>query len=434
MIDPKLLSEIDRILETGNHDCLSLLHDLVACRSYSGREDTCAAVLLQWFAAGKIPAMTDQRGSVAAFSVPGFLQAGDFPENCEEQKRWVKNLLETCRNRRIKILAYNAHMDVVEAENPEQWTSPPFVATHRDGRVYGRGTCDMKGALAAMATSLLLAKKLDPFAEGRCLLIGCFCCEEEAGEGLAFKELCEELSLHPDMVLLGEPSQMQIARGQRGKLEFFVETAGRCAHTSVPEAGVNAAYKLARALLAIERFDARERDTWGLAPDTILKRNTVVATSIQSWPSSRSFVPDRARIHVTARTALGYSLEQISTALQKDPEWPQDANLVPLVYNSPSYRGKVSEWPSDHSAWETSVDTDFFKMLQESYLAVFGYRAPDKIWPFSTDGVYSAGMAKIPTLGLGPGVESCAHIVDEWVEEKQLLDALKIYSLLPFGR
>lgn len=67
----------------------------------------------------------------------------------------------------------------------------------------------------------------------------------------------EEFDLKPDMVLLGEPSKMQIARGQRGKLEMLVETAGVCAHTSVPESGDNAAYKLAKALLVIANFDMK---------------------------------------------------------------------------------------------------------------------------------------------------------------------------------
>lgn len=412
--------------------CVALLGELVACQSYSGQEKQCAETLLRWCQQQRIPACTDSRGSVIAASVPDWLGLPAFPQDAAARKTWIKEMLSLARAQKMSLLAYNAHMDVVEADSPEKWQTPPFRVSRRDGRIYGRGTCDMKGALAAMAASMLLVKQLDADFKRNCLLVGCFVTEEEAGEGLAFKELCEEFELRPDMVLLGEPSQMQIARGQRGKLEFQVETCGKTAHTSVPEVGDNAAYKMARALLAIERLDEAERNLHGLEPGQILKRNTVVATSIQSWPASRSFVPDRARIHVTARTALGCNLATLSARLQANKDWPE-AEIIPVFYRGLSYTGKSSDWPSDHPAWETSSQHSFFRTLKELCTTILQREIEDKIWPFSTDGVYSAGMAKIPTLGLGPGLESCAHIIDEWVSETQLKEALQIYAALPFA-
>jgi acetylornithine deacetylase/succinyl-diaminopimelate desuccinylase-like protein len=143
-------------------------------------------------------------------------------------------------------------------------------------------------------------------------------------------------------------------------------------------------------------------------------------------------VPDRAQTHVTARTALDCDLQKLRTRLESSENWPE-AEIFPIIYRGESYTGRKSNWPSDHPAWETPVDSDFFQTLQNLYLQVLKREAQHKIWPFSTDGVYSAGMEKIPTLGLGPGLESCAHIVDEWVSEEQLLEALQIYSCLPFA-
>lgn len=418
--------------ESGYETCVALLGELIACRSFSGQEKECADTLLNWCQNQRIPACVDSRGSVIAVAPPALPDLPAFPQEPGAQRGWIKELLRQVRARGMQILAYNAHIDVVEADAPEKWQTPPFQASRRDGRIYGRGTCDMKGALAAMATALLLVKQLDSELKRNCLVLGCFVTEEEAGEGLAFKELCEEFALQPDMVLLGEPSQMQIARGQRGKLEFHVETRGKTAHTSVPEVGDNAAYKMARVLMAIERLDEAERNRHGLEAEQILKRNTLVATSIQSWPASRSFVPDRARIHVTARTALNSDLSVLSARLQSCKDWPE-AEIVPVVYRGLSYTGKSSDWPSDHPAWETSREHCFFQTLKELYAEILQREAKDKIWPFSTDGVYSAGMAKIPTLGLGPGLESCAHIIDEWVAETQLKEALQIYAALPFA-
>jgi putative selenium metabolism hydrolase len=428
-----ITGKVKAVCEKEYEHCFELLSRLIACKSYSGQEEECAEVLMTYFSTRNIPAMKDERGSVLAVSLPAELVYEDFPDDLSQRKAWFKGLLNLCNDRSIKTLAYNAHMDVVPAEDTENWSKPPFKATRRDGRVYGRGTCDMKGALAAMATSLTLMRDLDKDLSRNQLVIGCFCTEEEAGEGLAFKELCEEFRFRPDMVILGEPSQMQIARGQRGKLEFNVETRGCCAHTSVPEAGDNAAYKIARVLLAIENLEEQERFKFGLSESNTLKRNTLVATSVKTWPPSKSFVPDRALVHVTARTALGCSFTDLKQRLESSEDWP-DAKIVPIFYRGKSYTGKNSEWPSDHPAWETEVDHNFFQKLKIAFSDLFCSEPKDKIWPFSTDGVYSAGMAGIPTLGIGPGMEKCAHIVDEWVSEQELQNALALYTYLGFYR
>ena len=427
MNERHLIELIKTISKENFENCVSLLSDLISCKSYSGQEKDCADLLLKFCADNEISAGRDSRGSVIAVSLP----SGELDRN-ENSKEAIKKYLKKCKADGVKILAYNAHMDVVHAENTAGWESPPFEAVRKNGRIYGRGTCDMKGALASMAISLKMIRDLqkEETAANK-VVVGCFCTEEEAGEGLGFRDLCEEFEFKPDMVLLGEPSQMQIARGQRGKLEFFVDTEGKAVHTSVPETGKSALYKMARALLVIEQLELEEREK-GLAPEKMLKRNTLVATNIQSWPDSTSFVPNRARIQVTVRTALNCTMQDIKSRLQQSPDWPADAKFIPLVYLDESYTGKPSEWTCDHPAWETGSDHSFFKTLKKVYFKVLNAEPADKIWPFSTDGVYSAGMEKIPTLGLGPGREDVAHIVNEWVSEKEIQQALIVYTALPF--
>lgn len=421
----------EKVKETCSNEyehCVALLSRLIACKSFSGNEKECADVLMTFFKNRNIPCFRDGRGSVLAVSIPGATYDGS------DIYEWLRGELNRARDCGMKILAYNAHMDVVSADDPESWTDDPFKAVRRDNRIYGRGTCDMKGALAAMAMSMALNNLLDGSFSREYAVLGCFCTEEEAGEGLAFKELCEEFRLRPDCVILGEPSKMQIARGQRGKLECLIETRGNCAHTSVPETGDNAAYKMARALLAIENLDAEERFRYGTDSENILKRTTVVATSVESWPKSKSFVPDRSVTHVTARLSLGETLATLKKKLLADENWPSDATVIPVVYRGNSYTGRVTEWESEHSAWETEKGHPFFEKLKSACDTVFDDPVIDKIWPFSTDGVYSAGMAGIPTLGIGPGHEEMAHKVDEWVSEAELKMALQIYTLLPFYR
>ncbi|MGM0601141.1 MAG: M20/M25/M40 family metallo-hydrolase [Candidatus Rifleibacteriota bacterium] len=428
MNERQLIELIKKNSEENFENCIQLLTGLISCKSYSGQEKDCADLLLKFCRENEIAACRDSRGSIIAVNIPS-----DNIDKNEDSKEAIKKYLKECKNSGCQILAYNAHMDVVPAENTTGWESPPFEAVRKKGRIYGRGTCDMKGALASMAVSLRMVKDLQSELSGSRVVVGCFCTEEEAGEGLGFRDLCEEFEFRPDMVLLGEPSQMQIARGQRGKLEFFVDTRGKAVHTSVPETGESALYKMAKALLVIERLELEEREKHGLAPEKMLKRSTLVATNIQSWPDSTSFVPNKVRIQVTVRTALDCSMKDIKGRLQKSPDWPADAEFIPLVYLDKSYTGKSSEWTCDHPAWETSADHKFFQTLKEVYYKTLKVEPVDKIWPFSTDGVYSAGMAKIPTLGLGPGREDCAHIVNEWVSQEQILQALIVYTALPFA-
>ncbi|EKD81382.1 MAG: peptidase, partial [uncultured bacterium] len=169
---------------------------------------------------------------------------------------------------------------------------------------------------------------------------------------------------------------------------------------------------------------------YGVGTDNVLQRTTAAVTSIQSWPHSKSFVPNRAIAHVTVRLALGETLATLSAKLAENQNWPE-ANIIPVVYRGRSYKGRESDWSSEHPAWETAANSDFFRALETATACVLGTRPANKIWPFSTDGVFSAGMAGIPTLGIGPGHEEMAHKIDEWVEESELLQALQLYTLLP---
>jgi putative selenium metabolism hydrolase len=426
-----LLEKVKDLCDREYENLVGMLGRLIACRSLSGHEEDCARQLAGFLRSADVPCFIDARGSVLAVFLPNNTSRPPADTASGQVRQWLAAELAMARAAGRRVLAYNAHMDVVAADTPEDWKSDPFVADRRDGRIYGRGTCDMKGALAAMAMSIALSRNLADSAASQAVVLGCFCTEEEAGEGLAFRDLCEEFDFRPDFVILGEPSKMQIARGQRGKLECQIETSGVCAHTSVPETGDSAAYKLARAVLAVEAFDEAQRKQYGTGSDKVLQRTTAAVTSIQSWPQSKSFVPNRALAHITARLALGENLASLSAKLAADPNWPE-ARIIPVVYRGRSYRGRESDWSSEHPAWETPVDSTFFQALEKTASLVFGYRPANKIWPFSTDGVYSAGMAGIPTLGIGPGHEEMAHKVDEWVAESELLQALQLYLLLPF--
>ena len=259
-MEEKLVEKINGICEEYYEKTVDLLSRVIACKSYSGHEGDCADLLKDFFKENEIPVFVDSRGSLLAVSTP----FSEYTNNEDNAKQWVTKAIEDASNNNAKILIYNAHMDVVSADNSEEWTDDPFKAVRREGKIFGRGTCDMKGALAAMAYSLVLTKALDKVFKRKVVLLGCFVTEEEVSEGMAFKDIFEEFGLKADMVLLGEPSKMQISRGQRGKLEMCVETTGVCSHTSVPETAVSAVYKLADVLKSVEKYELDERAKYGL--------------------------------------------------------------------------------------------------------------------------------------------------------------------------
>ena len=445
-----LVASVNSLVEERLPDLLLLLEDCLKIPSLSRQEGPLADLLLSLFQKENIPAARTPRGSVLALLVPenaarisseshtgGFSETPTPAEGSDGPDagcpmNLLKKSVAMSRSNGVALLAFNAHMDVVEPGEETRWENPPFDATIKGERVYGRGTCDMKGALAAMALSLVLGRQLSSHHPLKRAVLACFVTEEEVGEGLAFKEILCGLGFRPDAVILGEPSEMQIARGQRGKLEFFLRAAGKRAHTSVPEVGENAAYKIARAILAVEALDRGEYRTVGPAPAHIMERSTLVATSFRTIPFTKSSVPDAAEAHVTVRLAKGENFETIKEKLRQRGTWP-DVAVELVTYRGDSYTGQPSEWPANHPAWEIPKDHPFFSFLKETTTAVLDREPTDRIWPFSTDGVVSAGQEKIPTLGIGPGREDVAHIADEYVEIGQLREALALYSILPFA-
>lgn len=429
------VSEVALEAERCFPECLQLLRNSIAIESYSGKEGEQARLLLQFFAQHHIPAFVDLRGSVLAFLIPE-AWGNDLPSpgDCDSQTGidYAHHLLQRARQEGLPTLAYNAHMDIVEAGDRATWNYAPFQSSIEDGRIYGRGTCDMKGALAAMAMAIVAGRKIATSHPLQRLIIGCFVTEEEASEGLSFMEIIRNEGIRPETVLLGEPSMMEIARGQRGKVEFIVRGRGKRAHTSVPEVGDNALYKVARAVLALEELDRKEFSAVGSDPARILQRSTLVAAAVETIPFATGSVPDLAEAHVIARLAEGETFATITEKLQQTGRWPQ-VEMELKKYHGTSYTGRTTEWRLEHLAWQVPREHGFFQFLAQAYQTMLHRPPVDKIWPFSTDGVFSAGEEKIPTLGIGPGRENVAHTVDEYIELHELQEALALYTFLPFA-
>lgn len=422
-----ILKDIDSFVDNNRDKIIKFFADCIAIKSYTCQEKEMADFLLNFFKENHIYAFRTKRGSVLSIVTPKKQELETDFANFDSPFEAIRHHILYLRENNIKILAYNAHMDIVGEGDSKLWTTAPFSLDIRESKIYGRGTCDMKCSLVAMAQSMAFANNSDLGIKNA--VLGCFVTEEEAAEGLAFEEIIVELGIEPDFVILGEPTGNKISLGQRGKVKFTIEATGKRAHSSVPEKGINAVYPLSEDLLVIDKFNQEEYKNFA---EDVVKRNSVVVTKVITEPDDSSSVISFAKADVIARLAKGETFSSLIAKLSSYPTWKELKYKVE-TYDKASYTGIVKDWKTEHKAWLTDRDNSFVKKLADSIENVTCQKADYTIWPFSTDGVLSASRCNIPTVGFGAGFESVCHIVDEYVDEKNFFDSLKVYTMLILG-
>ncbi len=324
------------------------------------------------------------------------------------------------------ILLYNGHMDCVDVGNLAEWRFPPYDAVVADGVLYGRGAADMKAALAAMLYGAKALRDQGASLKGTLYIVGVV--QEEPCEGLAMRVLVEEEGLRPDMVVLGEATNLQISRGQRGRVEMLVEVAGRSSHASAPELGRNAVYDAARLIFGVELLASR------LGHDPFLGSGSIAVTEIRSQAASRNAVPHACTFCLDRRLTLAETetkaLAEIRSIIATEGA---RASVTVDEYHATSYTGYVCRARKYYPAWVVPEDHPFLQALSRAIRTTLGARPRAGRWSFSTDGVYTMGEAGIPTLGFGPGEERYVHTTQEQVRLNDVINAARVYAQLARG-
>lgn len=321
------------------------------------------------------------------------------------------------------VLLLNAHMDTVDVADPDAWRHDPFGAEIQDGQLFGRGSADMKGALAAMVhgIGLLCQQAIDLPGE----VIVAAVVQEEPTEGMAMRVLVQEEGVRPDWVILGEPTNLQLARGQRGRMELHVTVFGRSAHASSPEAGENALANAARLIFGLELQNA------SLMSDPVLGKATLAVTGIDTLTASRNAIPDRCDLIIDRRLTLGETLARALAEIEAVMQRERVRGKVETgAYRSLSYTGYECTGPEVYPAWLLPADHPLLQQSQAAIERSLGRRPTVGIWAFSTDGVYTMGEAGIPTLGFGPGDARLAHTSDESIPLGDVHLAAAAYAAL----
>jgi putative selenium metabolism hydrolase len=323
-------------------------------------------------------------------------------------------------------LLMDGHIDTVDVPERNNWHHDPFSADIEDGKIFGRGTSDMKGSVAAMiiaAASFAKDRNRD-FAGKIC--VSCSV-HEECFEGVATREITKNIK--PDFVVVGEATSTTLKIGQRGRAELVIETEGKTCHSSNPDKGVNAVYHMLEIIQEIRNICVLEHPILGKG---ILELTDIISAP---YPGS-SIVPGYCRATFDRRTIVGENEDSIlgqiedviSSVRDRIPELK--ARVFIAEGNEKCWTGETIEAKRFFPAWLLNEGNAFVQAVREGLFDA-GINAPISTFSFCTNGSHFCGEAGIPTVGFGPSLESLAHITDEYIEIQQLTSACEgFYGIL----
>ncbi|MGA9115621.1 MAG: YgeY family selenium metabolism-linked hydrolase [Bacteroidota bacterium] len=322
------------------------------------------------------------------------------------------------------VLAYDAHVDTVDVGDPSAWKTDPFGGEVRDGLVYGRGACDMKGALASIVHGGKILKETGLEGDFTLYVVGSV--QEEDCDGLCWQYILGEGGLRPDAVVITEPTNLGIYRGHRGRMEIEVRTTGVSCHGSAPERGVNAIYRMAPVIREVEALHA------SLKGEPFLGKGSVTIAEIRSTSPSLCAVADSCTIHLDRRLAAADTMESALSEIRRLPSVVRaEAEVRVLEYAVPSWKGLVYPTRKYYPTWLLGEDHPLLGAGQETFRRLFAREPEVGRWVFSTNGVAVMGMHGIPCIGFGPGNELFAHMATEHVPVDHLVRATAWYALFP---
>lgn len=309
------------------------------------------------------------------------------------------------------VLVLNGHTDTV----PPYEMKDPFVPCIKDGKIYGRGSVDMKGALAAMMCVLLALKRGGIQPKGDVVFTATI--GEESYSPGAYRLVTS--GFQADYAIVGEPTGMKVGIAHKGVIWGEAVFFGRSVHGSIPEKGINAIYKACDWIGEIHRSYIpvlKERS------HPLLGHPTINIGMIEGG-TRPVIVPNQCTVRFERRLLPGETKE---SAIQE-----LEGILDKLVKKDPEMSGEIREMPVfhgvPHGPFESKADSDLVKALCAAYQEEFHRDTKPCGLGFWTDGALLAQIPGIQTVVCGPGDIAQAHSNEEYIEQEQLLAAYRIY-------
>ncbi len=324
-----------------------------------------------------------------------------------------------------RVIVYDSHVDTVGLGNLDEWTHDPFKGKVEDGVLYGRGACDEKGSTPGMVYGLAIARDMGLLDGWTAYYFGNM---EEWCDGIAPNSFVEvDPKVRPDYAVIGEPTLMNVYRGHKGRIELKVTATGRSAHAASNHLGDNAIYSLLPVLTGIRDLEPK------LGDHPFLGHGKITVTDMHVSTPSINAVPNEAFIYIDRRMTFGETKEGAIAEIEAliPEEMKEKVKVEALFYDEPSYTGFVFPVDKYFPAWALEEDHPLVQAGLKARKAIGLPDNPAGKWNFSTNGIYWAGKAGIPSIGFGPGDEVYAHSVMERVPLADVVKATEFYALLP---
>ncbi|OQA26595.1 MAG: putative succinyl-diaminopimelate desuccinylase [Verrucomicrobia bacterium ADurb.Bin345] len=323
-----------------------------------------------------------------------------------------------------KILLYDSHIDTVDVGDRSAWEWDPFQGKIENGILYARGAGDEKQSTPGMIYGLALAKELG-LLEGYTVYY--FGNMEEDCDGQSCQVLVEVEKIKPDFVVVGEPTEMNVYRGHKGRVELQVVAKGRSIHAASNQLGDNAVYKMLPVIAGIRDLNDK------LHTDPFLGQGRITVSKIECKTPSINAVPDECTIFIDRRLTFGESKEEAIQQVEAlvPPEHKKAIKVEMLFYDTPSYTGFKYPVEKYFPAWALDENHPLLKAGLEAHQTLWGGTPKTGKLNFSTNGIYWMGKANIPTIIFAAGDETTAHGTKDQVPIDDMVRATEFYALLP---
>ena len=360
------------------------------------------------------------------------------------------------------LIAFDGHIDTVGVGNRDNWTFDPYEGYENDEEIGGRGVSDQEGGIVSAIYGAKIMKDLGLLDDKYTVLVTATIQEEDC-DGLCWEYIIKELGIKPEFVVLNEPTDGGIYRGQRGRMEIRVDVKGISCHGSAPERGDNAIYKMSDILQNVrslnendsESFEVRglvrmleERFNSQWKEARFLGRGTITVSEIFFTSPSRCAVADSCSVSLDRRMTAGETWESCLEEIRALPavrKYGKDVEVSMYQYDRPSYTGLVYPIECYFPTWVIPEDHPVTKAMEKTYKSLYGNERigsaetlkvrksrplTDK-WTFSTNGVSIMGRNGIPCIGFGPGAEAQAHAPNEKTWKQDLVTCAAVFAALP---
>jgi putative selenium metabolism hydrolase len=366
------------------------------------------------------PGLSGEEGDVAQLIIAEMkrLQYDDV------QTDEVGNIIGRIEGGSGPTVMLNGHMDVVDPGPADGWPHPAWSGKVVDGELWGRGSVDMKGPVAAMIYGASLFKQPEWKPSGDVLMT--VAVQEEIG-GLGSQFLATHTSA--DVAIVGEPSNSQLRLGHRGRIELQVTFFGRSAHASAPHLGSNPHFVAAEFLSHLSSLD--------LQSDPVLGSATIAPTLFQTDQKSANVIPSEVTVFLDWRNVPAedeaHAIAMIETLVAELPVASGYSSKVGVtIQPRQTWTGAKKDFASVFPPFVTSDSSPLAQVAGQIIESSTGKPANPDVWEFATDGGHLA-KAGIPVVGFGPGDDRLAHTNQERISVEELKTAAATYAPLAAG-